>query len=281
MPDPVTKTLFEHYPLLFTNFSGFLGNKTGNHTIFDPTLVRVTMVVGAPLNSGLRPVTITKNAATGDTIYLTYFADEITSVRLSNPPIAGVSKFTTDNLSGCKVFVDKIGATNDLILYHANAKAQSPPSNWGGVRPSYETPAAAQTLDALHANAVLGYAGAPHHLAPLVPVGSVNKPLYNQNANNLTQRKKDQGRLRAPQLNELPDPNRVDAPEFVGGTVVFGFYVIGSGWEIYYQTWGDIEYKRPKTAVHAKRTMGPEHRAQDYKLVQFGRIYPFPFTRNL
>ncbi|MGA9391788.1 MAG: hypothetical protein WBV69_15230, partial [Candidatus Sulfotelmatobacter sp.] len=55
------------------------------------------------------------------------------------------------------------------------------------------------------------------------------------------------------------------SPSFLGGTVVFGFYVIGSGWEIYYQTWGDIEYKRPKTAVHAKRTMGPEHRAQDYK----------------
>jgi hypothetical protein len=280
VPDPVTKTVFEHYPLQFLNFSGFVGTKIGAHTIYDPTLVRVSMEAAAPQN-GLRLVTITKKPAVGDTIYLSYFANEISSVRLPDPPPAGVNKFSTDNLSGCAVYVDKVGATQNLVLYHANARAQSPPSNWGVVRPSYETTVAAQTLTGLHGTAMLDYAAAPYNLPPLVAAGSLNKPLYNHNANQLTQRKRSQGRVRLPQIADQPDPARIDAPEFVGATVVFGFYVIGSGWEIYYQTWGDIEYERPKTAVHANRTMGKEHRANDYRLVQFGRIYPSPFDQNL
>lgn len=283
MPDAITKTLFENFALNFGNFAGFTAAQNGSHTIFDPTTVRVKMTAGGVVAvggvmPGTRPVTITKDAA-GDTIYLSYFTNEISSVLLSDPPLAGVTKVTTDNLSGCKVFVDKVGATNNLIFYHANRRADSPPSNQGAVRPALETANAATNLDNLHTAAMAHYAAAPHNLAGVVNVGSINKPTYNQQADAMVVRKTNQGRVRLPGPNDPPDPNRVNAPEWAGGTVVFGFYMAHSGWEIYYQTWGAVEYRRPKTAVHAVRTYGRDEPLSGFRLVQFGRIYPHPFDR--
>ena len=253
-----------------------MGTKTGLHTIFDADHVRVTMSAGAPSANGTCVVTINKDD-NGDTVYLSYFANEISSVVLTNPPIAGVTKFTTDNLSGCKVFVDRIGATNDLILYHANARAQSPPANQGAAYPTLQTVNAANTLDNLHTTAQGDYAGAPHNYAALPTVGSIDKPTYNLQAGVLVDRKANQGRYRIPNSAELPDPNRVNRPEFTGGTVVWGFYA-NNRWEILYQTWGAVEYRRPKTAVGPILKWGRNERANEFKMVQFGRIYPNPYN---
>ena len=114
---PITRDTMAHTPYLFSNFSGFQAPKVGTHTRFAAAAVRTTYVT-APQNSGLELTTFTKDPA-GDTIYLSYFTNEISSVRLPNPPPAGVTTFTTDNLSGCKVFVDTIAGSNDVIVYHA------------------------------------------------------------------------------------------------------------------------------------------------------------------
>lgn len=281
MPNPITEAMFYTTPLYYGLFSGFLpagavGTKAGLHSIFDPAQVRVTMQAGAAGANGTSVVTINKDN-NGDTIYLSYFTNEISSVVLTNPPIAGVTKFTTDNLSGCKVFVDRIGATNNLILYHANARAQSPPANQGAANPTLQTVNAANTLDNLHTTAQGDYAAAPYNYARIATVGSIDKPAYNQQAGVLVQRKYDQGRRRLPQPHEPADPQRVNRPEFTGGTVVFGFFA-NNRWEILYQTWGAVEYRRPKSAVGAILKWGRDAPAAEFKMVQFGRIYPNPYN---
>ena len=56
----------------------------------------------------------------GDSIYLPFFADGISSVRLSFPPPAGVDFFYAENLSGYKFFVDRVCITNEVAVYDAN-----------------------------------------------------------------------------------------------------------------------------------------------------------------
>ena len=73
--------------------------------------------------------------------------------------------FTTDNLSGCKFFVDRITGSNDLIVYHANARTLSPPANQGAAFPRLETPGATTHLNNLHTNAANDWAAHPHLLA--------------------------------------------------------------------------------------------------------------------
>jgi hypothetical protein len=101
------------------------------------------------MNNNIHTVAKTANAA-GDTIYLPFYADHITSTRLPNPPPGALAFFYTDNLSGCRFFVDTIAASNDVIVYHANTTQHSAGTNaWADV----QTGAAGTVLDAMHANA--------------------------------------------------------------------------------------------------------------------------------
>jgi hypothetical protein len=67
-------------------------------------------------------------AATGSAYYLPYDDDTITSVRLPNPPPADVDFFLTANMSGCKLFIDTITGSPDLMVYHANTHMHGSPS---------------------------------------------------------------------------------------------------------------------------------------------------------
>jgi hypothetical protein len=249
---PITANSMQNTPYQFGNFSGFNVPKLRNeHSEFDYSLTRVNYAT-VPLGNGLEMVNYTK-AANGDTIYLSYFTNEISSVRLPIPPPAGVTTFTTDNLSGCKFFVDRIVGSDDLMVYHANARLHAPISNLGATQPATESLAARNHLDGLHTRARNDYFSTPPHLQ-FANGASLDKPTYNQQADLEVQRKVVQGRSRIPNPNEAPDPNRSNSPEFLGGTVIFGFYVptplriVPGEWRFYYQTWGAVEYRRPATA---------------------------------
>lgn len=267
---PITPLTVANTPFHFLAFSGFNVPKAGAHSQFDATNVRADLVATAG-NNGPDTVAITKNVV-GRTIYLSYFTNEISSVRLPNPPPAGVNMVTTDNLSGCKIFLDRITGSNDVIFYHANAKMHAPPSNHGAVHPATESGAATAHLDNLHAAAQLQYQTAG---VPAVSSNSLAKPFYNHNAHAAVQRKIGQGRVRIPNPVEAPDPARLNSPEFIGGTVVFGFWIppgAGPGrWDFYYQTWGDIEYRRPGKAPKGW-IKGRNSPAGDYRVIQHGQI---------
>lgn len=269
---PITPQTVATTPYLFSAFSGFTVPKAGAHSLFTANPVRTTYN-SIPGNGGIEVVTFNKSPNAGDTIYLSYFTDEISSVRLPNPPPAGVTMVTTDNLSGCKVFIDRITRSNDVIFYHANARLHAPISNHGAVHPATESGAATLHLDTLHDDAQLQYQNAG---VPAVDAADLDKPFYNQNADAAIQRKIGQGRVRIPNPTEQPDPNRLDAPEFVGGTVVFGFWIPAGGtpahWEFYYQTWGTIEYQRPKKAPKGW-FKGRKVPAGDYRVIQHGQIH--------
>lgn len=276
MPSNISKLTLQTTPLHFVAFSGFNVVKLRNeHSLFNNAgALRVDCTAGPVGPPGTSVVTFTKSAAAGDTIYLSYFANEISSVRLTDPPPPGVTMFTTDNLSGCKFFVDRIVGSNDVIVYHANVRAMSPPSNHGAVNPVLETPAATLELNRLHTAAMVDWALAPMLMAG----GEVDKPHYNLGARAMTQHKHATGRTRVPQLNDVVDPLRRDRPEYAGGTVIFGFYT--NAWKFYYQSWGAVEYRRPKRAPKGwggSRDVA----AANFRLVGYGRIYPLPTTNNI
>lgn len=96
-------------------------------------------------------------------------------------------------------------------------------------------------------------------------------PRYFQSAGMEERRKNDQGRRgtaldRAPQTFQGNTVNRT-RPAFAGGCFVCGFPG-AAGWEIYFQTWGSVQYARPGYAkglftfhwvgVHKRRTEGAE-----------------------
>lgn len=280
MPSNISSQTIKTTPMLFAGFSGFHDTKLRNeHTLFaNPDAVRVNCLATPAGANGVSTVSFTKAAGAGDTIYLSYFPNEISSVRLTNPPPAGVTLFTTDNLSGCKFFVDRVTGSQDLIVYHSNARACSPPANRGAAYPRFETPTAATTLDGLHTRAVADWTGAPHALA-LANAGEVGKPTYNSGAELIVRRKDQQGRKRIPVAAEQADPQRVNKPEFIGGTVIFGFFG-GAQWKFYYQTWGAVEYARPMSAP--KRLLkGRDVMATNYRLVGYGQIFPGTYNRTL
>jgi hypothetical protein len=231
------------------NFSGFNVAKTrAEHSIFSWGNVRVNLTE-AP--TGKITVVNPQKSLTGDTIYLSYFQNEISSVRVPVPAPAGVNKFLTDALSGCMFFVDTITGSNDLIVYHSNAKQHSPPGNLSGTHPMTELPAAAALLTALHTRAQGDYPGLVLNTA-----GSVNKPVYNLQAQNEVNRKRGQNRTNV---------------EFLGGTIVVGFWT-GAAWEFYWQTYGDTEYDRPSNAP-LRLVKGTHHGGADIRVMGRGQIY--------
>lgn len=241
-------------PYMIGNFSGFHVAKTrGEHSIFDHTLVRADL---DEVPAGAVTIITPRRAAGGDTIYLSYFTNEISSVRMPSPPPQGVDKFLTDGLSGCMFFVDQINGNNDLIVYHANARRHSPPGNMGGTHPATELPAATALLTGLYNRAQADYQAAPPGPGLVLNgVGSVDKPTYNNGAQLEVNRKTGQSRTNV---------------EFLGGTIVAGFWN-GNDWEFHWQTFGGVEYDRPKRAHW--RPGKAKHQDASTAVIGHGRIY--------
>lgn len=114
-----------------------------------------------PNNAMVQELTATQNAG-GDTYYLPYDNNKISSMRLPSPPPAPVDFFLTANLSGCKVYIDTINGSNDLMVYHANARATGAPPDHSPI--NTQTPVAGAELDRLHQAAQADYTAAPYNL---------------------------------------------------------------------------------------------------------------------
>lgn len=225
----------------------------GIHTIYPLVAARIDLALTAPNAQMSLTTAAGTQSNTGDTVYLKYFDEEITSVRLPSPAPPGVDLFFTDNLSACKFYVDTIQGSNDLIVYHANTHQHTA----GGLADAdVQLPAAANILDNMHTAAQADYAG-----LVLNNVAECAMPTYFASAGNEERRKALQGRT--------SNLGAAGNPKFLGLCSIFGFPV-GNSWQFWFQTCGNVGYRRPKGKLSAFGTL---HWVQFYKLIKEGRTH--------
>ncbi len=251
----------------------------GEHKMYQTADARVTITWTPDLNTTGMLNFGAVTDVNGSAYYLPYNDNLITSVRLPNPPPAGVDLFLTANMSGCKLFIDTIAGSADLMLYHANTHINpAPPHNSPA---NFQHPNAVAELTRLHTHAQNDYGAlpAPNNLA-LANVAFLEKVTYYGQGTQEELRKFNQGR-------RLSYAGVMVNPEFTGGCSVFGFF--NAGWHFYYQAWGAVDYDRPVTAgkvtkalftghwnyVHKARVEGSHHRAsgENIKVVDHALIY--------
>ncbi len=215
---------------------------------------------------------------TGEAVFLPWQENHITSVRLNGSSQGGSHAFIggsgprfffTANMQGCKFYVDTIKRSNDVIVYHANAKRQDP----GGANraPNSQLPACVERLDELHRHAQVQY-------RPIINKNIIafGKRDYFQGANPLLELK----RTRA-----LPIGVRKRQVEWTGSCFVCG-YLKGVTWKFYYQTHGMVTYTRPSGLgnillgalaghwkyLHKLRKQGKKGTVRGYEVISWGEI---------
>lgn len=189
---------------------------------------RVTTATSAS-TAGRTKISFTLSAA-GDTIFLPFNQNQVHSVHLSTAAIAaaGVTGFITANMSGCRLYIDKVVGTNDLVIYHANALATGPyPEAANPLNLDKATVARVQALDTQHTNARAYWTTpAPGPALNLVAVDGLGVAVYYTSAVKAVQAQLAAGRTNV---------------EFFGGVAVIGELTPG-GWQIHWQTYGDTMY---------------------------------------
>ena len=193
------------------------------HIAYDWNSARFSTAT-APQRDGTMQVTFTPNAA-GDTIFLPYGQGEIHSVFL--PSAGGPTCFMTAGMSGCKLFIDEVPGTDNLVVYHGNAGI----GVGGGAAMNVETVPLVTALTALHTGAQAYWNAAPHNLG-LNNVATFGRNVYNNAAVAEENRKAAQNRQQA---------------AFYGGTTVVG-QLVGTRWQFHWQTYGSCTYRRPGMA---------------------------------
>lgn len=206
------------------------------HTIYPTNLARNTLTIAAATTADARNrLSGTAAVGAGNTIFLKYFDDEITSVRLPCPAPPGVNLFVTDTLTGCKFFVDTIAGSNDLMVYHANTHAHSAGA---GADCDVQTALALGVLDQLHLGAVADYAV---HGVVLNNLADCEKQTY-YGAGGIAERaKRNQGRTQGPVF-------QAGQAVFAGGCTIVGI-PHGASWDFYYQVYGTVDYARPDIPI--------------------------------
>ena len=246
---PVDVFTYTHSPTTVSlgNFNGSTFASTPGavptHRLYDAANCRVSLHATLNTGAGVNGITSLDPAPdpAGDTYFLPFATDQIRSIRLPAPAGAACASFLTTNLSGCKMFVDRVtGGNGSIIVYHANNQTNAPPGQVGGQFPAFELTACTNTLRNLYTTARADWAAAPHNLV-LQAAGDVGKPVYNLNSDLEVQRKTGQNRSNV---------------EFTGGTIVFGEIAAGA-WTLYWATYGACEYDRPWNA--SKGWFGNKH----------------------
>ena len=183
-----------------------------------PAGIKFTCELGVDAQSGGKVVSFRPRGVGGEhAVFLPYCDNYICSSIL---PAQGVNYFFTDNLSGCAVYVDQVHGSDDLIVYHANARATQGTN--GDV-------AATNLMDQMHTAAKNDYSGWLGNA--VVDGGSIKKAQYfGQAIAHYTNHKTGQGRTNVQTLGE--------------GTNVMGFRH-NNRWEFWYQTWALASYDRP------------------------------------
>ena len=244
------------------------------HIIYPTNIARNTLAIAHSTKADARN-RLSGAAAVGggDTIYLKYFDDKITSVRLPCPAPPGINLFVTDTLTGCKFFVDTIVGSTDLMVYHANTHAHAAGM---GADCDVQTVGATGILDQLHTDAVADYAV---HGIVLNNVAQCDKPTYYGSGGNAERAKRVQGRTQGPVF-------QAGQAVFAGGCTIVGI-PHGGTWRFYYQLYGTLDYTRPDMPIaealikfkwnyaHKKIWQGLEHGAgfDSMKVHGWARIY--------
>ncbi len=244
------------------------------HTIYPTNIARnaLTIAQATPTDARYR-LSGAAAVGAGDTIYLKYFDEEITSVRLPCPAPAGVTLFVTDTLTGCKFFVDTIAGSTDLMAYHANTHQFSAGA---GADCDAQTPGASGVLDQLHTDAVNDYLA---HGIVLNNAANCAKPTYYGAGGQAERQKRVDGRGQGPTF-------QAGQATFAGGCTIVGFPV-GNTWQFYYQVYGTVDYSRPDIHLaealikfkwnyaHKKIWQGLDHAAtyDTMKVFGWGQIF--------
>ena len=235
------------------------------HIHYPAAEMRVASAITAPTLAAPQASVGGAYNAAGDTYFLPYDNDHITSIRVPNPPPGAVVQFVTANLSGCRFFVDTITGSTDLMLYHANTRQH-------GASPLED--ADAQSANASNIlNQML--VDARNDLAPLglVAAAACTKSTYLRPAGMRERTLAFAGYEHA----DMHDPFRPrDRPTFSGGCAVVGF-VVGGGWQFWYQNWGSVSYRDGSQVVHRrfrsdKTVLGAVHN-QPCTVLGVGQIY--------
>jgi hypothetical protein len=235
------------------NFSGFGVAPVAKHYLFDWNNVRVNLNNIAP--QGEVHVIAPQNDPAGDTVYLSYFPNEIASVMLPEPPPAGITTFLTDSLDGCTIIVDTITAGGQgVVVYHANAREDGLAPNIAMSNPGLQTNAATARMSGLHAAAQQDY--------------QTRRNLTVQYA--VTLAKSDYFGSPELEVRRKVRQHRQNVG-FDGGALVIGL-ASGGRWEFYYQAWGYIEYDRPWFAP--KGWKHGKHVKRGDQVYASGRFYP-------
>jgi hypothetical protein len=237
----------------------------GEHIHFPAIKVKVASALTAPTLAIAQTQIGGPYDVNGDSYFLPYDNDKITSMRLPSPPPVGITLFWTANLSGCRFFVDTINGSTDLMVYHAN-------THQFGATPLQDADAqsgnASNVLTTMLANARLD-------LAPLALAGAAacTKATYFGPAGNLERLLKFRG-FENESANPLNRPR--DKPTFGGGCTIVGLPV-GGAWQFWYQCWGKVNYREKDTVVRRKiipdkRVTGAVHQMAEGVLGK-GQIY--------
>jgi hypothetical protein len=171
----------------------------------------------------------------GEAVFLPWEEDHILSIRLEPPSQygRGVQFFYTNNMHGCKFFVDTIRNSKDVIVYHANAKKEDP----GGLgrEANSQLPACVNRLAEMHRSARNEYGN-----IGLKNIIAFGKQDYFKGANPLVNLRK---------VRKLPIGIRKREVTWNGRSFICG-YPSGDKWKFYYQTFGDVTYERPTPKGH-------------------------------
>lgn len=167
----------------------------------------------------------------GNTYFLPYDNNIITSMRLPTPAPAGVNLFVTANMSGCRFFVDTITGSNDLMVYHANTQQHGSPAL---ADCDFQSVNASNVLDQMVVDARTD-------LAPLALVAAAScvKATYFGPGGVQERALAFAGH----EFEDMKSPHRPrNIPTFSGGCAIVGL-VVGGAWQFWYQCWGTVNYK--------------------------------------
>ena len=244
----------------------------GNTTKYDP-YDQVSHSISAPMvfptgTSRIRQISFV-GVAGGNSYYLPFQIDGITSVSLPVTPALGEPKyFFTIRLTACAIFVDAyqpapgsyttpLGADDQrprIIISHANAAATYAAGMVGvnvGQNPAMFPAAARNQLHNDHNAMLAAYPGVK------IPLATLFKSNYNQAVDAEVQRLIGQG---------------YGNVAYGSTTKVFGFHGPG-GWEFYYQTWGGYDYTRQRLVLGTQQVLGATN-LNEHRVIECRRFFP-------
>jgi hypothetical protein len=138
------------------------------------------------------------------------------------------------------------------MVFHANTHLHGAAA---GAPANAQSVMAGAVLDGQHSRAQADYRG-KNPAVNLAQVAVLEKVNYMLAGETEVLRKRGQGRRNEQTVYDPVSNGLVvqsTEPSFQGGTTIVGLY--NAGWRFYYQTWGMVEYVRPKGAAQITKQL--------------------------